>query len=70
MEGGTKADYIEQIVFMRNQNNFMELSVVINLYVNPKIYSSATDTSEISYPFSLVDIYEHFGGIYYFYVQD
>jgi len=65
-----QADYIEQIVSLRNQKKLVELLVVINLYVNAQINSSATDTSEISYRFSLVDIYGCFGEACYFYVQD
>jgi len=54
---------------LRNRKNMMELLVVINLYANAQIYSNATDTSEISHPFSLVDIYERFGGTCYFHLQ-
>jgi hypothetical protein len=54
---------------LRNRKNVMELLVVINLYVNAQIYSNATDTSDISYPFSLVDIYERFGATCYLHVQ-
>jgi hypothetical protein len=52
-----ESGYVEQVMSRHNRKNLMELLLVINLYVNAQIYFDATDTSEISYPFSLVDIY-------------